>query len=275
MLVSVAQAPTTVPRRAVVVSAAPRRHRDVVGRLDVDLLQRLIEPAVAAVKILRAPPRADRRAARPAARRARSSPSARRWRRRPPTPRDRRRVFRNCVIVSRRSVATGAFVVASHAKFDRRRRRARRAARARPAAVAGPRADAVARARRRPAPRCCPSPPGSRRPPPPLPVLPAFGPIAPVQPPPARSSARYGQRARILPSTTPDPSQTVQGTSGICVGGRRRRKPAGSLREDRAVHARSTRYRRCVANGPSLTDSFSSRMPSGSASNNRTPPPTR
>ena len=53
VLVSVAQAPTTVPSRAEVVSAAPSATADVVRRLDVDLLQRLIEAAVAAVQILR------------------------------------------------------------------------------------------------------------------------------------------------------------------------------------------------------------------------------
>jgi hypothetical protein len=31
----------------------------------------------------------------------------------------------------------------------------------------------------------------------------------------------------------------------------------------------------CVANGPSLTDSFSRRMPAGNASNRRTPPPSK
>ena len=183
-------------------------------------------------------------------------------------------MFRNCAIVSRRSVATGAFVVASHAKFTGVGVTPVEPPAPGPPLLPVPELTLLP-APATPGPPLLPVPAGFPAPAAPLPVPPALAPIAPVQPPPARISARYGQRARILPSTTPDPSQTVQGTSGIRVGGRRRRKPAGSLREDRAVHARSTRYRRCVAKGPSLTDSFSSRMPSGSASNNRTPPPTR
>ena len=121
-------------------------HGHVVGRLDVDLLQRLIEPAVAAVKILRdrfAPivgQLAQRRgelghhrlsgagaADRPRREVRDRVPELRH--REPPQRRDRR---------LRGGVAR---------EVHRRRRHARRAARARTAAVAGPRADAIARTR--------------------------------------------------------------------------------------------------------------------------------
>ena len=193
----------------------------------------------------------------------------------PPTaqPPDRRRCCGTASWSAGAAWRPGAFVVASHAKFTGVGVR-RPSSRPRPDPPLLPDPCRRRCPPRPPGPPLLPVPAGFPAPAAPLPVLPAFGPIAPVQPPPARISARYGQRARILPSTTPDPSQTVQGTSGIASAA----DDGASGRDNYEKPRRSppeTRYRRCVAKGPSLTDSFSSRMPSGSASNNRTPPPTR